>query len=63
MSDEREKLESEEAEKVDDHDFEGHRMVEVERAGDPGTVDVDRVGDPGTVDVDRVGDPGTVDVD
>ena len=51
MSDEREKLDSEEAEKVDDHDFEGHRM-DAERVDDAGTVDIDRVDAEGTVDVD-----------
>jgi hypothetical protein len=52
MSDEREKLDSEEAEKVDDHDFEGHRIVDVERVVDADTVDIDRVDAEGTVDVD-----------
>ena len=53
MSDEREKVDSEEAEKVDDHDFEGHRIVDAERVeSSAGTVDVDRVDAEGTVDVD-----------
>jgi len=51
MSDEREKMDSEEAEKVDDSDFEGHRM-DAERVDEVGTVDIDRVDAEGTVDVD-----------
>jgi hypothetical protein len=56
MSDEREKIEVEDAERVadrvDDEDFEGHRM-DVGRLDDEGQVDVGRVDD-GQVDVGRV---------
>ncbi len=61
MSDERERVdvgEAEDAEKVEDADFEGHRM-DVGRV-DEGQVDVGRV-DTGQVDVGRV-DTGQVDV-
>ena len=56
MSDEREKIEVADAEdvaaKLDEDDFEGHRM-DLERV-DEGTVDVGRVDEGGIVDVGRV---------
>ena len=58
MSDERERVETGETEKVEDADFEGHRM-DLGRV-DEGQVDVGRV-DEGQVDVGRV-DEGQVDV-
>ena len=58
MSDERERVDTGETEKVEDADFEGHRM-DVGRV-DEGQVDVGRV-DEGQVDVGRV-DEGQVDV-
>jgi hypothetical protein len=58
MSDDRERVDGGEAEKVEDADFEGHRM-DVGRV-DEGQVDVGRV-DEGQVDVGRV-DEGQIDV-
>ena len=58
MSDDRERVDVSEAEKVEDADFEGHRM-DLGRV-DEGQVDVGRVDD-GQVDVGRV-DEGQVDV-
>lgn len=58
MSDDRERVDVGEAEKVEDADFEGHRL-DLGRVDD-GQVDVGRVDD-GQVDVGRV-DDGKVDV-
>jgi hypothetical protein len=58
MSDERERVDTGETEKVEDADFEGHRM-DVGRV-DEGQVDVGKLDD-GKVDVGRV-DDGKVDV-
>jgi hypothetical protein len=58
MSDERERVDTGEAEKVEDADFEGHRM-DVGRV-DEGQVDVGKLDD-GQVDVGRL-DDGKVDV-
>ena len=52
MSDERERVDTGEAEKVEDADFEGHRM-DLGRVDDGN--DVDRV-DEGQIDVGRVDD-------
>ena len=49
MSDERERVDVGEAEKVEDADFEGHRL-DVGRMDDDGKVDVGRMDD-GKVDV------------
>ena len=58
MSDERERVDVGEAEKVEDADFEGHRL-DVDRMDDD-KVDVGRMDD-GKVDVGRM-DDGKVDV-
>ena len=58
MSDDRERVDVE-AEKVEDADFEGHRL-DLGRMDDDGQVDVGRV-DEGQVDVGRM-DDGKVDV-
>jgi len=50
MSDERERVDVGEAEKVEDADFEGHRL-DVGRMDDDGKVDVGRMDDDGKVDV------------
>ena len=59
MSDDRERVDVGEAEKVEDADFEGHRL-DVGRMDDDGKVDVGRV-DEGQIDVGRM-DDGKVDV-
>ena len=61
MSDERERVDVGGAEKVEDADFEGHRL-DVGRMGDDGKVDVGRMDDDGKVDVGRMDDDGKVDV-
>ena len=60
MSDERERVDVGEAEKVEDADFEGHRLD----VGwmDDDKVDVGRLDDDGKVDVGRMDDDGKVDV-